>query len=55
MVPVGCGQGRLYVGFLKVAEACSRCGTGLRDHDAGDGPAVFGILAAAAALAAEIE
>lgn len=50
----GCGEGRLYAGFLKVAEACGRCGLDLRDHDAEDGPVVFVILAAAV-LAAEIE
>ena len=39
-----CGQGRLYDGFLKVAEACERCGLVLKGEDAGDGPAVFIVL-----------
>ncbi len=55
----GCGEGRLYVGFLKVGETCGRCGLDLRDHDAGDGPAVFvilivGFLVVAAALVTEV-
>jgi uncharacterized protein (DUF983 family) len=36
-----CGQGRLFGGFLKVVERCSVCGLDLREHDTGDGPAVF--------------
>lgn len=39
-----CGKGRLYSGFLKVAESCGRCGLDLRDHDSGDGPQVFVIF-----------
>jgi uncharacterized protein (DUF983 family) len=40
-----CGQGRLYAGFLTVAEQCEVCGLDLRGHDSGDGPAVFLIFA----------
>lgn len=39
-----CGQGKLYSGFLKVAERCNVCGLKLAHEDAGDGPAVFIIL-----------
>ena len=36
-----CGQGRLYRGFLKVADACAECGLDLTRLNTGDGPAVF--------------
>lgn len=36
-----CGKGRLFSGLLQVAESCERCGLHLKDHDSGDGPAVF--------------
>ena len=36
-----CGQGKLFAGFLKVAERCDSCGLALAKHDSGDGPAVF--------------
>jgi len=36
-----CGQGKLYSGFLTVAERCTVCGLDLRKADSGDGPAVF--------------
>ena len=39
-----CGEGRLFRGYLKVVERCSRCGADLRAHDSADGPAVFIIL-----------
>jgi uncharacterized protein (DUF983 family) len=39
-----CGQGRLFNGFLTIADRCSVCGLGLGGHDAGDGPAVFAIF-----------
>ncbi|MCP4329012.1 MAG: DUF983 domain-containing protein [Alphaproteobacteria bacterium] len=39
-----CGRGRLYSGYLTVAETCAECGLDLRAHDSGDGPAVFIIL-----------
>jgi uncharacterized protein (DUF983 family) len=39
-----CGQGGLFEGFLQVAERCKVCGLGFGGHDAGDGPAVFGIF-----------
>jgi uncharacterized protein (DUF983 family) len=39
-----CGRGRLFDGFLSVREQCEACGLSLTGHDAGDGPAVFGIF-----------
>lgn len=40
-----CGRGRLFSGFLQVAERCEVCGLDLSNHDSGDGPAVFVIFA----------
>ena len=50
-----CGTGRLFDGFLTVAERCTACGLDLKKADSGDGPAVFvifilGILVVPAAL-----
>lgn len=39
-----CGKGKLFSGFLKVADRCEVCGLDLAKADAGDGPAVFIIL-----------
>ncbi len=39
-----CGQGRLFDGFLEIAQRCEVCGLELRAQDSGDGPAVFVIL-----------
>jgi uncharacterized protein (DUF983 family) len=39
-----CGRGRLFDGFLAVRGQCDACGLSLAGHDAGDGPAVFGIF-----------
>jgi uncharacterized protein (DUF983 family) len=36
-----CGRGRLFDGFLTLAERCDACGADLRKADSGDGPAVF--------------
>ena len=36
-----CGQGRLYHGFLTLADRCAVCGLPLARNDSGDGPAVF--------------
>jgi len=41
-----CGQGRLFLGFLKVARTCTVCELDLGQMDSGDGPAVFIILIA---------
>ncbi len=34
-----CGKGKLYNGFLTVADDCAHCGLHLKEHDAADGPA----------------
>jgi uncharacterized protein (DUF983 family) len=39
-----CGRGRLFEGLLTITPRCSVCGLGFAGHDAGDGPAVFGIF-----------
>ncbi len=39
-----CGQGKLYVSYLKVADQCTVCGLDLKKQDSGDGPAVFVIM-----------
>jgi uncharacterized protein (DUF983 family) len=39
-----CGEGHLFHGFLGLRPACERCGLDYSFADAGDGPAVFGIL-----------
>jgi uncharacterized protein (DUF983 family) len=54
-----CGQGKLFRGFLTVAEKCERCGLSLGFADAGDGAAWFvmltaGAIAVAAALFVEV-
>ena len=36
-----CGCGRLFAGYLRVAEQCDSCALELGEHDSGDGPAVF--------------
>ena len=36
-----CGKGRLFKGFLTVADRCECCGLALARGDSGDGPAVF--------------
>lgn len=39
-----CGRGKLYAGYLTVAERCGNCGLDLKKADSGDGPAVFMIF-----------
>ena len=39
-----CGEGRLFKGFLGIAERCQACGLDYDFADAGDGPAVFVIM-----------
>ena len=39
-----CGKGKLFKGFLDVAEACDTCGQDFGAVNSGDGPAVFIIL-----------
>lgn len=35
-----CGQGKLFHGYLKVADRCTVCGLDFSGHDTGDGPVV---------------
>jgi len=51
----GCGKGWLFDGYLDVAQSYASCGLDLRNHDAGDGPAVFVILIVAAAPIVEVK
>jgi uncharacterized protein (DUF983 family) len=39
-----CGRGRMFRGFLKVADRCPACGEALHHHQADDAPAYFVIL-----------
>lgn len=39
-----CGQGKLFSGFLKVADRCSKCDLDLSKADSADGPAFFIML-----------
>ncbi|MFO1129217.1 MAG: DUF983 domain-containing protein [Rhodospirillales bacterium] len=39
-----CGRGPLFSGLLTVRDACEACHLSFVGHDAGDGPAVFGIF-----------
>ncbi len=41
-----CGEGRLFNGYLSLAERCDRCGLDYDFANSGDGPAVFIILIA---------
>jgi uncharacterized protein (DUF983 family) len=41
-----CGRGKLFAGYLTLAESCSACGLNYGFADAGDGPTVFVILVA---------
>mgnify|MGYP001169656730 CR=1 FL=1 len=47
-----CGQGRLFVAYLKFAERCTVCDLSYRFADSGDGPAVFVIMIAGAFIVA---
>ncbi len=46
-----CGQGPLFDGYIKLMPACPVCGLDYAMFDAGDGPAVFGILIVGAIVA----
>ena len=46
-----CGQGALFDGYIKLKPACPHCGLDYAMFDAGDGPAVFGILIVGAIVA----
>ncbi len=54
-----CGRGRLFDGYLKLAQRCNVCGLDYDFADSGDGPAVFvilvtGFLVVGAALIVEV-
>ena len=54
-----CGVGRIFSGYLKIADACPVCGLGLTGHDVGDGPVVpamllIGSIVVGLALAVEL-
>lgn len=54
-----CGGSTLYVGMLRIAPRCARCGLDLAAFNVGDGPAAFliliiGAVVTAAALALEL-
>lgn len=36
-----CGEGKLFNGFITLAEKCEHCGLDYKFADSGDGPAVF--------------
>src|SRR5262245_20094560 len=40
----GCGEGKLFAGFLDLRASCERCGLDYSFADAADGPAVFVIF-----------
>ena len=41
-----CGDGRMFKGFITIADICDVCGLDFKFADSGDGPAVFVILIA---------
>ncbi|MDE2362743.1 MAG: DUF983 domain-containing protein [Hyphomicrobiales bacterium] len=41
-----CGDGKLFKGFIALAEKCEVCGLDLKFADSGDGPAIFVMLIA---------
>jgi uncharacterized protein (DUF983 family) len=46
-----CGQGPLFDGYIKLKPSCPSCDLDYAMFDAGDGPAVFGILIVGAIVA----
>jgi uncharacterized protein (DUF983 family) len=45
-----CGEGRLFVGWIRFAPRCSSCGLSYEEFNVGDGPAAFLILIVGAIL-----
>ena len=41
-----CGEGKMFKGFITVADKCDHCGLDYKFADAGDGPAIFVMLIA---------
>ena len=55
-----CGEGKLFNGFIKIADKCGNCGLDYKFADAGDGPAIFvmliaGFIVVGAALWVEVK
>lgn len=55
-----CGNGRLFNGYLKIADSCGACGLSFAGHDSADGPAVMimlllGFVVAGLVLAVELK
>ena len=55
-----CGNGRLFNGYLKIADSCDACGLDFAGHDSADGPAVMimlllGFVVAGLVLAVELK
>ena len=55
-----CGNGRLFNGYLKIADSCDACGLSFAGHDSADGPAVMimlllGFVVAGLVLAVELK
>lgn len=40
-----CGKGKLFGGVLEIRERCDVCHLSLKEHEKGDGPAFFAIVA----------
>lgn len=41
-----CGEGKLFKGFITIADKCEVCGQDFKFADSGDGPAIFVMLIA---------
>lgn len=41
-----CGYGKMFKGFITIADKCDHCGLDYKFADAGDGPAIFVMLIA---------
>jgi len=39
-----CADGKVFTGYLKIADSCPNCGLGFDGHDVGDGPVVPAML-----------
>jgi uncharacterized protein (DUF983 family) len=39
-----CGKGKLFEGFLNIAETCSACQLSFATQDSGDGPVFFALI-----------
>lgn len=46
-----CGQGKLFKGFISVANGCNRCKLSFVNYEQGDGPAFAGVLVVGALTA----